>query len=366
MRRERKRGRERKSGREVVGRIYCIKSPGTKERTLSLNYVVVLYLSPSLSENSLPQKILSLEKFSLPLTHSLLSSIPFIETSSIYLLFLNRKKVRKEEQKEKKREEEEEEKMDSYSTNLSSSSDCESSFSTSLMSELSSDASNNSSNKKAPKVRGQSGGQGRSSIRSRAKSPTLVLKLKKNRRMKANDRERNRMHSLNNALERLRLILPILPDDNKLTKIETLRFAKNYIWTLSETLRLLDSTGLSTSDLGNLTQSWKQLKPHPQINNHFCASPNSATQYSPSPSAHTLSPAPQYSPSAHTLSPAPQYSPSAHVSSGLVSVNTPSGGFSDGFNSPIHSSPTSSDPDHGFNYNNNSTTPNTDFSLTNL
>lgn len=235
--------------------------------------------------------------------------------------------------------------MDSHSTNFSSSSDCESSFSTSVMSELSSDASNNSRKKKAGKVRGQSDGQGR----SRAKSPTLVLKLKKNRRMKANDRERNRMHSLNNALERLRLVLPILPDDNKLTKIETLRFAKNYIWTLSETLRLLDSTGLSTCDLGNLTQSWKQLKP---INNHFCASPDPATQYSPS--------------SAHALSPPPQYSPSAHVSSGLVSVNTPSGGFSDGFNSPIHSSPTSSDHDHGFTYNNNSTTPNTDFSLTNL
>lgn len=253
--------------------------------------------------------------------------------------------------------------MDSHSTNLSSSSDCESSFSTSIMSELSSDASNDSRNKKAPKVRGQSGGQERSrgqsggqersSSRSRAKSPTLVLKLKKNRRMKANDRERNRMHSLNNALERLRLVLPILPDDNKLTKIETLRFAKNYIWTLSETLRLLDTTGLSSCDLGSLTQSWKQLKPHPQINNNFCSSPDPATQYSPTPSAHALSPV-------------SQYSPSAHVSNGLTNVNTPSGGFSDGFNSPIHSSPTSSDPDHGFAYSNNSTTPNTDFSLTNL
>lgn len=82
--------------------------------------------------------------------------------------------------------------------------------------------------------------------RARAKSPTLVLKLKKNRRMKANDRERNRMHSLNEALERLRLVLPIFPDDNKLTKIETLRFAKNYIWTLSETLRLVDSKADTT------------------------------------------------------------------------------------------------------------------------
>ena len=81
--------------------------------------------------------------------------------------------------------------------------------------------------------------------RSRAKSndPNLILKLKRNRRIKANDRERNRMHNLNEALEKLRTVLPIFPDDNKLTKIETLRFAKNYIWTLSETIRLLDSKG---------------------------------------------------------------------------------------------------------------------------
>lgn len=80
--------------------------------------------------------------------------------------------------------------------------------------------------------------------RSRPKSPTLVAKLKKNRRMKANDRERNRMHSLNEALERLRLVLPISADENKLTKIETLRFARNYIWTLAETLRLIDTNQL--------------------------------------------------------------------------------------------------------------------------
>ena len=62
-------------------------------------------------------------------------------------------------------------------------------------------------------------------------------KVRRSRRMKANDRERNRMHMLNNALERLRTILPASADETKLTKIETLRFAYNYIWTLSETLR---------------------------------------------------------------------------------------------------------------------------------
>uniref|UniRef100_A0A3Q2QQK4 Neurogenin 3 n=1 Tax=Fundulus heteroclitus TaxID=8078 RepID=A0A3Q2QQK4_FUNHE len=60
------------------------------------------------------------------------------------------------------------------------------------------------------------------------------------RRMKANDRERHRMHNLNSALDALRDILPALPEDAKLTKIETLRFARNYIWALTETLRMAD------------------------------------------------------------------------------------------------------------------------------
>lgn len=63
------------------------------------------------------------------------------------------------------------------------------------------------------------------------------------RRMKANDRERHRMHNLNSALDALRSILPALPEDAKLTKIETLRFAHNYIWALTETLRMADQHG---------------------------------------------------------------------------------------------------------------------------
>nr|XP_019952866.1 PREDICTED: neurogenin-3-like [Paralichthys olivaceus] len=63
------------------------------------------------------------------------------------------------------------------------------------------------------------------------------------RRVKANDRERHRMHNLNSALDALRGILPALPDDAKLTKIETLRFAHNYIWALTETLRMADQHG---------------------------------------------------------------------------------------------------------------------------
>ena len=47
--------------------------------------------------------------------------------------------------------------------------------------------------------------QGKSRI-SRSQSPTQIVKIKKYRRVKANDRERNRMHSLNEALGEFSLI----------------------------------------------------------------------------------------------------------------------------------------------------------------
>nr|XP_033783557.1 neurogenin-1 [Geotrypetes seraphini] len=78
--------------------------------------------------------------------------------------------------------------------------------------------------------------------RSRVKNEGVLHTIKRTRRIKANDRERNRMHNLNSALDELRSILPSFPDDTKLTKIETLRFAHNYIWALSETLRLADQS----------------------------------------------------------------------------------------------------------------------------
>lgn len=81
--------------------------------------------------------------------------------------------------------------------------------------------------------------------RGKGKSEGLGLsRAKRSRRVKANDRERNRMHNLNSALDALRGVLPTFPDDAKLTKIETLRFAHNYIWALTQTLRLADQSAL--------------------------------------------------------------------------------------------------------------------------
>ncbi|VDM83036.1 unnamed protein product [Strongylus vulgaris] len=49
---------------------------------------------------------------------------------------------------------------------------------------------------------------------------------KKLRRMKANGRERQRMHGLNDALDVLRQYVPITTQHQKLSKIETLRLAR--------------------------------------------------------------------------------------------------------------------------------------------
>ncbi|KHJ88259.1 Helix-loop-helix DNA-binding domain protein [Oesophagostomum dentatum] len=60
---------------------------------------------------------------------------------------------------------------------------------------------------------------------------------KKLRRLKANGRERQRMHGLNDALDVLRQYVPITAQHQKLSKIETLRLAKNYILALQRILQ---------------------------------------------------------------------------------------------------------------------------------
>ncbi|XP_030048383.1 neurogenin-2 [Microcaecilia unicolor] len=120
------------------------------------------------------------------------------------------------------------------------------------------------------------------------KSSESVQRIKKSRRVKANNRERNRMHNLNTALDSLREVLPTFPEDAKLTKIETLRFAHNYIWALSETLRLADQLGGGLDSL---------LSPGSADSPSSSSSLAWSCTASPSPSYSTLSPA---SPSSST------------------------------------------------------------------
>ncbi|KAM8729722.1 class A basic helix-loop-helix protein 15 [Acanthopagrus schlegelii] len=61
------------------------------------------------------------------------------------------------------------------------------------------------------------------------------------RRLESNERERQRMHKLNNAFQALREAIPHVKMDKKLSKIETLTLAKNYIKSL--TTIILDLSG---------------------------------------------------------------------------------------------------------------------------
>uniref|UniRef100_UPI00398E4ECA class A basic helix-loop-helix protein 15 n=1 Tax=Pristiophorus japonicus TaxID=55135 RepID=UPI00398E4ECA len=53
------------------------------------------------------------------------------------------------------------------------------------------------------------------------------------RRIESNERERQRMHNLNNAFQALREVIPHVEADRELSKIETLTLAKNYIKSLT-------------------------------------------------------------------------------------------------------------------------------------
>lgn len=56
------------------------------------------------------------------------------------------------------------------------------------------------------------------------------------RRLESNERERMRMHSLNDAFQELREVIPHITLDRKLSKIETLTLAKNYIKALTNVI----------------------------------------------------------------------------------------------------------------------------------
>ncbi|XP_055034525.1 neurogenin-1 [Misgurnus anguillicaudatus] len=120
--------------------------------------------------------------------------------------------------------------------------------------------------------------------RGRARNEATVHVVKKNRRMKANDRERNRMHNLNDALDALRSVLPAFPDDTKLTKIETLRFAHNYIWALSETIRIADQRPSKTRDAALMLPGLSCVMEAPSPSGDSCSWASSASSSASSPS----------------------------------------------------------------------------------
>ena len=68
---------------------------------------------------------------------------------------------------------------------------------------------------------------------ARRKKSALNARERNLRRLESNERERMRMHSLNDAFQGLREVVPHVRLERKLSKIETLTLAKNYIMALT-------------------------------------------------------------------------------------------------------------------------------------
>ncbi|XP_077979876.1 uncharacterized protein LOC144435179 [Glandiceps talaboti] len=93
------------------------------------------------------------------------------------------------------------------------------------------------------------------------------------RRLESNERERMRMHSLNDAFQHLRNVIPHVKCERKLSKIETLSLAKNYITALTDVITDMkselekykesghDNNNVSGKNLGEIaTASYRQIE----------------------------------------------------------------------------------------------------------
>ena len=80
-------------------------------------------------------------------------------------------------------------------------------------------------------------------------------------RSAANARERTRMRVLSKSFERLKLTLPWVPADTKLSKLDTLRLAMTYINHLHNLLLETDSDTAEDTTSLNVKRSWPYTAP---------------------------------------------------------------------------------------------------------
>jgi len=73
-------------------------------------------------------------------------------------------------------------------------------------------------------------------VPNKKKKCATSARERNHRRLESNERERLRMHSLNSAFEELRAVIPHVQVERKLSKIETLTLAKNYIMALTNVI----------------------------------------------------------------------------------------------------------------------------------
>lgn len=84
------------------------------------------------------------------------------------------------------------------------------------------------------------------------------------RRLESNERERQRMHKLNNAFQALREAIPHVKTEKKLSKIETLTLAKNYIKSLTTIILDMSGACLPTSGVPSESSTAKLLQCYQQ------------------------------------------------------------------------------------------------------
>ena len=126
-------------------------------------------------------------------------------------------------------------------------------------------------------------------------TPQIIVK--RQRRLKANDRERNRMKNLNKMLQLLKSLLPFELNnessmDDKLTKIETLKMATLYIAQLTQLLQLSEqqetslgmsspssssSSSLSSIQMNNNEIKSEKIDPYYYYHHHHPQQSNSPT-----------------------------------------------------------------------------------------
>ncbi|KOC60144.1 Protein dimmed [Habropoda laboriosa] len=75
------------------------------------------------------------------------------------------------------------------------------------------------------------------------------------RRLESNERERMRMHSLNDAFQSLREVIPHVSKERRLSKIETLTLAKNYIVALTDVICAMRNEEKTTDQQSNVSES---------------------------------------------------------------------------------------------------------------
>uniref|UniRef100_A0A3Q3VR92 Class A basic helix-loop-helix protein 15 n=1 Tax=Mola mola TaxID=94237 RepID=A0A3Q3VR92_MOLML len=84
------------------------------------------------------------------------------------------------------------------------------------------------------------------------------------RRLESNERERQRMHKLNNAFQALREAIPHVKTDKKLSKIETLTLAKNYIKSLTTIILEMSGACLPANGVPSEASTAKLLQCYQQ------------------------------------------------------------------------------------------------------